>query len=507
MKNKIVAAFIFCIIQLAAYSQQNTGRPAPFTAIASGKSVTVRCVLPAERTEEPMSVVLYRGTEKNEEVKAVNAMTNFGAGAEYTFSDVALPNGIYLYTIDISAGTQLLSRRTAVAYVYPAGTAPFINTLDATPKSQSNEVTLTWKIRDAVLAGNITVLRSRSYDRDYEAVAELKNNEERFTDNVNEANETFYYRLQVADRRTGDIIYSPTALVLCEYSIQPRRPQQVTANLRKNVPQISWINDDEAARGFYVCSRTSGDKSFRRVSPFIKSDSIRRYTWLDESAAKSSGKTFDYVVMSESNSYTASKSSDTVSVAIPSDETDPAAPFHVRFIAAAGNAINISWDVDSANVDDIDSYIVYEKKPDAKEFRPAGNNGANPDKNFVTIDKPAAGSSYTVRAVRGERESASATPVMWRGKVMADFGPMYIKAELINDALNISWRKEETNSIKEYRLYKWERTKFVLAETIAAGNYTVITGSYVPGQLNIYQLKAVDRGNLENEGSKILQVN
>lgn len=506
MKHTLIIAFFFCTMQFVAFSQQNNERPLSFTAVSSAKGVTVRCTIPAERTATAMNVVLYRGNEKNEDVKAINAMNNFAAGAEYTFNDASLANGIYLYTIEISTGNEMIERRTALAYVYPPGTEPSINTVDTKVKPQSDEVRVSWKINNAMLAGNISLMRSRNYDRNYETVAELKNNETGYIDHLNEANETFYYKLQVADRRTGEVLNSPVALALAAYTIQPRRPQQVRVSVRKNVPVISWISDDEYARGFYVSSRGNGEKNFRRVSAFIQRDSTCRYTWLDEAAAKNPGKTLDYVVMSESNSNTASKPSDTVSIAVPAEETDPVPPSHVRIIAA-GDAINISWDIDSADLENSYTYVVYEQKSDARDFRPVGDNSSDPDKNFATVLKPSAGSAYTVRSVRAGKESVSATPVIYRGKAVAGFGPVYLKGEVIDDALNISWSKDETNTIKEYRLYKWQNSKFVLAETIPAGNTSVITKTYVPGQLNIYQLKAVDRGNIESAGSKPLQMN
>ncbi|MEJ7674276.1 MAG: fibronectin type III domain-containing protein [Chitinophagaceae bacterium] len=107
-----------------------------------------------------------------------------------------------------------------------------------------------------------------------------------------------------------------------------------------------------------------------------------------------------------------------------------------------------------------------------------------------------------MRSKSGTKESVPTEPVIWIDKTEKTFGPRFIKAEIIDNVLNISWLNTQDDNIREYRLYKWQGRDYVLTETINKNIYTVQVKNYKPGEKNQFMLTTVNTKGIENKGTR-----
>jgi hypothetical protein len=114
--------------------------------------------------------------------------------------------------------------------------------------------------------------------------------------------------------------------------------------------------------------------------------------------------------------------------------------------------------------------------------------------------------SKIIKDDSGTKESVPTEPVIWIDKTEKTFGPRFIKAEIIDNVLNISWLNTEGDNIREYRLYKWQGRDFKVIENIDENINTIQVKNYTSGERNQYMLTAVNTKGVENKGTKPITV-
>ncbi len=509
--QKISILYFFLIgAQVAAAQVKRVNSNPVFTAKAVGNKVINQFSFPKTATEEKgtMNVILYRGNEKNENIKAIHQLNNISVSSYYYHIDSTLPGqGTYQYTIEVISNDAVVLRESKIVYAYPAGLSPVIKTFDAKAKMQSNEVILKWELTNTFLAGNITILRSRKRETGYTTIATVKNTDKIYLDIVDDANEPFFYQLQVLDLSKSENIYTPTIYVLADFFIKPQAAKNIRGFTRRSKPIINWESTDAASRGFYIYKRSSGDDKFYQATSIIIKDSSESFSWTDTSNYLKPGQIYEYFLLAESNSYTKSEPSDTVRISIEKEQAKiiVPAPLDIRIIPNNDATINIVWDANNSN-EDITGYSVYQKKITEQEFRLLPNGITSSDINYITINNPENGNSYIVKSKIGDKESAASRAVQWNNKEVKAFGPKHLKGEIIDNELTLSWLANDNSNIKEYKLNKWTGRDYLVVQTIDKNASTVIVKNYTAGEKNQYILTAINLKGIESEGTTAITV-
>jgi fibronectin type 3 domain-containing protein len=505
-----ILTFLLIGTQTANAQTKKTNPNPVFTIKAVGNKVITQFNFPKTAIEEKgtMNIILYRGNENNEGIKAIHQLNNISVSSYYYHIDSTLPGqGTYQYTIEVMSNDAVVLRESKMVYAYAAGVSPAIKTFDAKAKMQSNQVTLKWELTNTFLASNITILRSRKRETGYIAIATLKNTDKTYLDIVDDANEPFFYQLQVVDLSKSESIYTPTIFVVADFVIKPEKAKNVRGAVRRNKPTIYWESTDAASRGFYIYKKNTADNKFLQASGIIIKDSADKFFWTDSSSLLKAGQTYEYYIFSESNSYTKSEPSDTVRLTIEAEQASVIvpAPQDIRIIQNGDAPINIVWEANSDN-EDITGYAVYQKKLNEREYRLLPNGSAGSEINYITISNPETGSSFIVKAKSGDKESAASRAVQWNNKEDKTFGPKHLKGEIIDNELTLSWLANDNADIKEYKLYKWTSRDYTAAQTIDKNTNSVVVKNYIAGEKNQYMLTAINIKGVESEGTKAITV-
>lgn len=508
---KILLVYLFLIGTLVSTAQEKKANTNYlFTAKAVGNKVIIKFNFPKAATEEKgtMNVIMYRGNENNEGVKAIHQLNNIPISSYYYHIDSTLPgNGTYQYTIEVITNEAVVLRESKLVYAYPAGLSPAIKTFNSIAKTKSNEVTLKWELSNSFLAGNIAILRSRKRETGFTTIATLKNTDNSYLDIVDDANEPFFYQLQVLDLSKSENIYTPTIYVLADFVIKPEKAKNVRGIVRRNNPTIYWESTDAASRGFYIYKKSNSDTKFYQASGIIIKDSTEKFSWSDTSTLLKAGNTYQYCIFSESNSYTKSDPSDTVRLTVEAEQANIIVPTpqEIRIIENNDGSINVVWTTENNN-EQITGYAVYQKNIKDRDYRLLQNGSTTTEINYITINNPEKGANYIVKSKIGDKESAASRSVEWNNKEAKSFGPRYLKGEVNENELILSWLTTDKTIIKEYKLYKWEGRDYVMVQTIDKNTNTIQVKNYVAGEKNQYILTAVNSKGTESEGSKALTV-
>lgn len=503
---KILLLLFPLFVATLANSQQKATTRSHFSLLAVNKQVIIKYRFPENSGTDKVNIILYRGNEKNENVKAIQQLNDLPVSADYYHIDSTLPaQGTYQYTLEVIAGNTTLLRETKTVYAYPAGLSPMIKSFTGQAKKGTAEVTIKWDIANTFLAGNLTLARSRNRESGFTTIAVLKNTDRSFLDIVNDANEPFFYQLQVPDLSKSTILTSITIYVLPDFVIKPIPAQNVRGLLKNNQPNISWQSGDQASRGFYVFKKTIADRKFTQASGIIVSNNNGQFSWTDSTSQLKPGQSYQYTILSESNSYTKSEPSDTVTVIVPGANLQLLPPEELRLVQD-NDSLRIVWTIPEGESELTDEYIVYQKSKTDRDYKVIGTRHAIEMINYINILLPEPGSSFIVKAKSGNKESLPTEPAVWIGKTKSTEGPQFLKAEIIDGVLNITWLNIEDPAIREFNLYKWQGRSYVLVQTVNNSSTSIQVRNYTPGEKNQYMLTSVNTKGTESKGSSSLTV-
>jgi hypothetical protein len=501
------AASVFAQQKKAVTKVNPDTTTAVFLAVYDGGDIVLSYhpLLPV-RTDSVVVNVYRKGLDGE---KLLKTDKKIPTSKNYKFADTSLRKhpGTYQYTLKAKIDTTVVATESVWANAFAPDIRPIASMFRVTNIKGTNNIVLKWKIDNNFWIHNITVQRSRSKTGVYEPVANLGAQDTLFVDKVFDANEPFYYRLDMAGESNERVYSSTSVFVNPEFTIVPAVVGNVKAVQKNDAIVVSWSNDDEFARGYYVKKRSQNMGDFRAASGLILKNRSNQYLWKDTLSSLSPREMYQYVVVAESNSFDRSGHSDTATVSFNYAGKTLSPPSDLRILTVNDTTYHLAWSVDSLRKDEVASYQLYFKKTGETVFRPLENGLVASNTNYVEIAKPRNGDQYKVKSINGNLESGFSLPLTYTNAFEKEFGPKYLKAAVIDQALNIKWLKSETLSVKVYKLYRWNGTTFILIETIPPGKDLVVTKNYVAGEVNLYQLKTVNMQNVESNGSKVLQVN
>jgi len=508
LKNILLTAFFcFYMVPLVAQQKPVAAPNSTFTAAYDGGDIAISYTPSRSSGLDSLSVSLYRKGAKQEDL--LKSGIKIPANRKWMFADttVRTQRGVYEYRLVVRTDTILLAEEIAWGYAYPPDARPVAGVFQALKAKDSNSIRLRWSIDNNFTLRNMVLQRSRQKEGTYTSIATLDASDTSYIDQVDDANEPFFYRLDMHTLNSGAVYRSAAIFVIPEFPIVPLSPVNLNAKQRGKSIELSWESIDDRATGFYVKKRAANTGEFLLSSARIAKNSSNRYRYTDTSSTLVANGMYQYLVLAESNSFHQSKTSDTVTLSYSAIRPVLSPPQALQIISANDTTYSLVWEVDSLRMNEVTDYAVYIKTKGNREFRLLDSGVVDGRQNYATIPRPADGSAYQVRSIAGSAKSAFSQPYIYSNAFEKQFGPMYLKAGIIENQLYVKWLESPDVPVKEYRLYSWNGNTFILSNTVAAGNNNCIVRNYIPGRLNIYQLRTVDTSNLESTGSNILQVN
>ncbi|SFH16455.1 fibronectin type III domain-containing protein [Pedobacter insulae] len=445
----------------------------------------------------------------NDGEKLIRANKKIATRTTVKFADTSVRNspGVYQYILKIKKDTLTVDAESIWAYAFAPDVRPIATVFNAVNAKHTNNIILNWKISDNYWVKDIALLRSRSMDGKYQLISNINPQDTLYIDKVNDANEPFFYRLDMKGFNSDRVYSSASVVVVPQFPIIPYKVNGIKTEQRNKAIVVSWKNNNEFARGFYIKKRIGNAGEFEVSSPLIFKNKTGQYLWKDTLSSLKPREMYQYVVVAESNSFDLSKHSDTATISFGFGSQGIAPPTDLRILTANDTTYSLVWTVDSLRRQEISGYQVYQKRKGETAFRLLKDGYTDNQINYLTIANLKDGDAFQVKSIGVNKESIPSMTFVYKNPFEREFGPTYLKAAVYDNVLNIKWLKDETLKVKVYKLYKWNGKAFMLIETVSPDKDAVATRSYVAGQLNIYQLKTVDLAGVESVGSKPLQVN
>ncbi len=478
-----------------------------FEAKYNGGDIILSYTYNAARGIDSIAVKIYR--KNGDKTILLKQQTTIAANKKWQFADTTIrkKEGIYQYQIIATINNEVVQNNELTVYAFAPDKRPFASKLKAQNKKNTNEIALTWKVENKATINSINILRSRKKEEGYTLIKAVQNTDTIYFDAVDDANEPFFYKLEMVSLVDGKTYSSAAVFVVPDFEIMPSPVTNVKALQTNKSITISWINNDVKARGFYVTKRIDSKANFTNASNIITTNARgNNYQYIDTTNLMA-GQMYEYAIVSESNSFTKSAPSDTVTVGFKNVITSLAPPQNVTIITANDTTYYLAWSIDSSHINYVAGYAVFVKTVTDREYVLLQDSTTQADVNYVQIPKPIDGNSYKVQAINGEFKSQFSTAFTYNNAFEKEFGPIHLKAAVIDNAVIIKWLAYNTEPIKEYKLYKFNGRDYELIETISADKNMVTTKKYNAGQLNLYKLKTVKQNLVESNGSKVLQVN
>ena len=505
---KYLVAFLLVLISKTILAQQTaTQNSQKLTAIYDGGDIIIDYnPLLNSKADSIFIDVIRKG---NDGEKLIRSNKKIAIGKNYKFADTTLRKipGIYQYVVKAKIDSLVLDQESVWAHAYAPDVRPVVAVFKVINPKGTNHIILNWNIASNFWVRNIALKRSRKQNGNYETISNINPKDTLFIDKVNDANEPFFYRLDLTGFADDKVYSSASIFVIPQFAIIPKAVNNISAVQNNQSIVVRFTNDDEYARGFYVKKRKQNDGEFLNASPIIFKNNSKQYVWKDTLSSLIPTEMYQYVVVAESNSFDLSRNSDTATVAYSFAKLPIAPPTDVRILTVNDTTYNLAWSVDSLRMKEIAEYQVYVRHKNDTDFKIFTNGSILGSINYLQIPKPKDGDMYKVKSTSVAKESIFSLPVHYKNPFEKDFGPTYLKAAVYNNLLNIKWLKSETLKVKAYKLYKWDGKAFILIETIQPDKDMVATKNYIAGQLNLYQLRTVNSDNIESNGSKVLQMN
>lgn len=502
---KTIFSICFCLFIITGFAQTKTELSNP-RAMYDGGDIMLYYKLPAFKNLDSVNICLYKTNAVAEKFMIKRKIANKSL---WKYQDTATRRnpGIYKYRLEISYNNTILQNETVWAYAFAPDAVPVATSFNVDNIKGTKTISINWKIENNFTLRTIELQRSRTQTENFITIATMQSNQTVFSDIVNDANEPFFYRLQMVNIATNKIYYSAVSNLVANFAITPSQVSNLKQLPSKDKIVLTWENMDVNTKGFYIMKRSIQQDSFFIASTKIAAIELKDYQWQDTSSTLTDQSTYQYFVLAESNSFNKSKPSDTLTVSFSKKVKVLSPPQDLQMIQTSDSVFNLAWKIDSLRRKEIYAYKVFVKKEGDENFLPLANGIVSGDQNYVKLPKPHNGDSYYVKSVTNETESAASLTYTYSNTFENVFGPKYLKAVVIDNHVHIKWLIQDNLDIKFYKLYKWDGSKFINIATIEKNKDTVETDSYTANELNLYQLKAVNNKGMESNGSNILQIN
>lgn len=168
----------------------------------------------------------------------------------FTVFDTTLKEaGIYGYLMQIPRKSDTLRSELMYGQTPGFSKVPYVVSFDAESVQEKKAIRLEWKLSDSRTVQGLALYRSRHYDDGYELVAHLPKEAVGYVDEVDRANEPYYYFLQIRDF----FGYQPPSVRIhgfSRFAEKPFPPQELSVSRKDGVIRLRFRKTGSNVIGF-----------------------------------------------------------------------------------------------------------------------------------------------------------------------------------------------------------------------------------------------------------------
>lgn len=419
--------------------------------------------------------------------------------------DIAQRGDSIIYTIDDDQikKEELYQYTITPVNIFGGGAKMVSDTLQATVLEQQmlkpkfftaaadtlkNQIILNWSFMKPDLVGAISVYRSIDYEGNYELIGSTTGYN--YIDNTIVPGQKYYYYLVVTDVLAKTTERSVKVYGLT-YKIQKsNRPANIAVANKAKQSVISWVDNNNDTRGFYVYRAKGTYGELKLISEFIYKDEKANgnYTFTD-TATNLTGK-IGYAVISENLSNVKSDFSTTVYVQHLINP--PAMPTIIDF-KNTGTGVYLFWQ-DAETPKTSTGYNIYRKKGTENYVKvnqlPVSSNKTTYLDNQVINDLSI---SYKITAINASGAESDFSNEVAINDAQVVYPPSSLKSFYSADGKRImlQWQPSQSE-VASYQVYRYVRGEEpVKINDAKAGTISFIDADFNKSQTNYYFIKTI----------------
>lgn len=452
----------------------------------------------------PAVVEVSRSMDKDpfEVIKPTVRVERRGADSVwYQFGDTTVVrNRVYRYVLkgwDLF-GNAMPRCDTLYTASLDASQMPMPYDLHAVGDSSGRRVNVRWKLDNAPLVKQVTLLRSTNSVDGFDPIAELSADRTGFVDEEVRPATSYFYRFVLEHKAThvpmrgvsfGAVAYDP---------LPPSAPQELNAEPTDKGVRLTWLYPARETLGFQIY-RAEGDGPAQLASPRLAVTDADLHSYLDSTRSLQAGRTYRYHVRAISTSHVEGRTSDTVAVVPVTNAPMPTAPRELTVKVEAETA-TVIWEDQS--IDPL--WMLY------KVVRTRPGNRVDTvyrTTNFLVDTLDAAGKPTSYRVISASvlgLNSAPSPAVSAKANVRLPAAPSGVVVHAMGGKVQVAWEAPAGEEVQRYEVYRYTRGK----EPVKVGSVT--TGKPLRleddgatrGQLNFYFVRSVAATGAESGPSR-----
>lgn len=501
------ALFFSCLLLLSStmsYAIENPSNILTAKFDGAAISLCLKTELSTSKRKVDFNVYRYESGKKETLVFSLKDADN---RAEWLYSDTSnLLDGIYVYRTELVIKGKILVNESVIVDRFKLEAFPSVSAFTVQGVAEDPKITLAWDTKNPGRIRNLLLERRNSLEEEFSLIAVLSSGDSSYVDSIVLANEAYFYRFQIQDRVTGQKFQSATVHFIPTFEIIPTTTSELAIRLDQTIPVLEWHHTDEKTRGFYVYKLDPQVGVYQQVSLLITPDSANTFRWFDNQANLKEGSTYTYYVVPESHSYTKGTNSNTVSIYIPAANIVLTPPAGLQLLKDNDSICYLVWEIDPTRIDEIGYFEIHRKKSNDSEFDTLNLVQVPYTQNFIRLNNLVDGEVFTVVSGNGTNKSNPSFPITFNSLFQTDFGPLYLKSEVINDELIVQWNLPEYKMVNGFKLYKWSGESYSLIATLKSGVNSTAVKNYEQGENNTYIITAIALDGTESSPSKPLTV-
>jgi hypothetical protein len=344
-----------------------------------------------------------------------------------------------------------------MAHNYPPESLPRVVKFKAKGQSNLPAVNLSWRVENAFRVRNLKLYRSRFADKNYELIKELAPTDTSTVDYIVDVMEAYFYFIEIGDIGGEENLRSVMTPAISQYKTEAFPVSEIEAAPKEKGILVTWRGHIPNDRGYYVLRMEGFSDSLKIISNFIPaSTDTAVYSYLDKDASLRGDRNYTYGVMSESHGYLKSEVLLTASAR-------PNIPIHVPVAQSLRlrphddeSGYSLSWQhVSNSEYNNLFGYRVYYRKNPNSNYIEFTTHLILPDTNWIELPVFTPETEWAVKTfdVFGN-ESDFSNSVKVNNPFYYDFGPKYLRAEPLENVVELRWNNTSPERITGFKLYR-----------------------------------------------------
>lgn len=517
MKKYIILAIVMLnmLIPLLTIGQE---KPFQFDAIRfmesefSEKMVYVKWYSSGKSAAPAFATIIYTADNKPVEVESVKLIYSYHDTTFYVMQDTLTAMGnienlkFPLQYFIIPHDTALnAGKPSEVALVAKKGNKWF-TAADAENLDKQKGIRLTWGFSDPSVVKSFQILRSTSFDKNFEVMATVAPEKKEYDDLLIKPDIVYYYQIQALQVDGNKPIVSNTVFSAGFNTQAPLSPVILSAIPLRGGAVLKVKAVDPETAGIRIYRNDGRSSKMDVVSDLIRVPDSMVVVYYDTSGVLSGRKNYTYGVKAESSSFVESSLSSTVFVR-PLIKDAPSGPLSLKVYNEDGK-VRLFWD----NMEETDPGIAgYQILRKEESLTGAGHYALlHPENailkvNYYTDSTVLAGKSYTfmIKAVDIDGnispDGSIATVIIPENKPIEPFG---LSGFMSDQGVYLNWGQAVYPDIASVNLYRYQRgNKPVLVKSLSADTLEYLDAEVKSG-LYFYYLTTVNKAGVESDRSE-----